>query len=79
MTEFGVCNYDLDGYEPKVENLEIYDSYETAFGQYMKKVIEDPHYPFTWDKTLWYVWVENDMITQFEQLDKKTKCRLVNI
>ena len=27
MTRFGICNYDMDGYKPKIENLEIFDNY----------------------------------------------------
>lgn len=77
MNKFGVCNYDFNAYESKIENLEIYDSYEEAFSQYMKKLTNDEHYPYTWDKTLWYVWIEDNKIIQFEQLNTKTRYRMV--
>lgn len=80
MTTYGVCNYDFSAYEPKVENLEKFESYEEAFSQYMKKVTSDSHYPYTWDDTLWYVWIEDDKkIIQFNQLDTKVRCRIVEI
>lgn len=79
MNKFGVCNYDFDACEPKVENLIVFDSYEEAFSHYMEKVTKDEHYPYTLDKTLWYVWVEENQITQFEQLSTKTRCRLIKL
>lgn len=79
MNKFGVCNYDFNAYESKIENLEIYDSYGEAFNKYLQRVTKDEHYPYTLDKTLWYVWIEDNKIVQFEQLSTKTRCRMVEV
>ena len=89
MTTYGICNCDLNAYEPKIENLEKFDTYEQAFECYWKRVEKDEHYPYTWDNTLWFVWIEerirgddgssDEVIVQFEQLTTNTKCKLMKI
>ena len=80
MNKFGVCNYDFDAYEPKVENLEKFDTYEEAFERYMQRLMENEHYPYYIDKTLWYVWIEGDKrIVQFQRLNEKTKCKIIEV
>ncbi len=77
--KFGVCNYDFDGYNPKIENLEIFDSYGAAFNRYLTRAMETDNFGYVWDKTLWYVWIVDNLIVQFEQLTTKSRCRRVEI
>lgn len=77
MIKYGVCNFDADAYKPKIENLEIFDSYGAAFNRYMTRAMDSPNFGYSWDKTLWYVWIEDDVIIQFEQLDTNTKCKRI--
>lgn len=79
MNEFGVCNYDFNVYDPKVENLKRFESYEDAFEYYYQMVRKGESYPYAWDSTLWLVWIEGDRITQFEQLKENVRCRLVDL
>lgn len=79
MNKFGVCRCDPYAYEPVVTELKQFDTYEEAYDFYMKLVVADEHYPYAHDKNLWYVWIENGNIIQFEQLCRKTKCKIVNI
>lgn len=75
MNRFGVCNYDMDGYEPKIENLEIYDKYEDAYERYIiNYFLEDNN------NNLWLVYInEENLIVQFEQLSWKIKCKIVEL
>ena len=75
MNTFGVCNYD----DAEVKNLERYDTYEEAFSHYLGKMTSDEHYPLTWDRTLWVVWLERNKIVQLEQLETKTKCKIIEV
>ena len=79
MNKFGVCNYNIDSYISKVENLECFDTYEDAFEYYIKQLMKYHNYPYTYDDTLWIVWIEDDTIVQFQQLADKTKVKLVKI
>ena len=80
MNKFGVCNYNFDTYEPKIENLKYFENYEDAFDYYMDILTHYQSYPYAFDRTLWIVWInENNRIIQFEQLSNKTKCKLVEI
>ena len=79
MTKYGVCNYDFAGYKPQIKNLEKYETFEEAYEHYMDKLMAYSSYPYSIDKTLWYVWIEDDKIVQFEQLDRKTRCKIVGI
>ena len=79
MNQFGVCKCDPYAYEPVVTELKRFDTYEEAYDYYMKQVVADEHYPYTHDKNLWYVWIEDNRIVQFEQLTTKTKCKIVEV
>ena len=35
MNKFGVCRYEFDDYNPKIKNLEIFNTYEEAYNRYM--------------------------------------------
>lgn len=76
MAKFGVCNYDFDAYEPKVENLVLFENYEDAFRYYVSKLLPDA---YKIDKTLWLVWTDGQTICQFEQLVTRTKCKIVEV
>lgn len=79
MDKFGVCRYDFDSYNSKLTELQQFDTYEEAYDCYMTKLAEYEHYPYGLDNTLWYVWIENGRIIQFEQLSMRTKCRIVKV
>lgn len=79
MNRFGICNYDMDGYEPKIENLEIFDNYYEALSRYLRLKLNSDKYGFT-NSDLWIVYInENNLIVQFEQLSWNIKCKLVEI
>lgn len=79
MNRFGICNYDMDGYEPKIENLEIFDNYYEALGRYLELKLNSDEYNFT-NSDLWLVYInEDNLIVQFEQLSWNIKCKIVEI
>lgn len=77
---FGVCNYDFDAYESKIKDLEQFVDYDAAFSRYMERLnIADKHGCLVNDD-LWLVYIDDEnRITQFEQLDWKAKCKLVEL
>ena len=77
MHSFGICNYDFESYEPKMENLVEFSSYDEAYYAYLYKITHDV--AGYYDKTLWIVWIEDNKIIQFEQLIKNTKCRIIDL
>ena len=78
MNRFGICNYNMDGYEPKIENLEIFDSYYQAWGRYLELKLKSDEYDSFTNSDLWLVYInENNSIVQFEQLTWKIKCKIV--
>lgn len=80
MNKFGVCNYDFYGYKPKIENLEIFDEYCEALNKYLEIKIKSDEYEVFTNSDLWIVYIdENNRIVQFEQLDWKTKCKIVEL
>jgi hypothetical protein len=80
MNRFGICNYDMDGYEPKIENLEIFNNYYEALGRYLGLKLNSDGYDSFTDSDLWLVYInENNLIVQFEQLSWDIKCKLVEI
>lgn len=69
MNRFGVCNYDMDGYEPKIENLEIFDNYYQALGRYLELKLKSDEYDTFTNSDLWLVYIDDYIrIVQFEQL-----------
>lgn len=80
MYRFGICNYDMDGYKPKIENLEIFDNYYEALNKYLGLKLDSDEYDSFTDSDLWLVYInENNLIIQFEQLSWDIKCKLVEI
>ena len=80
MNRFGVCNYDMDGYEPKIENLEIFDNYYKALGRYLELKLKSDEYDCFTDSNLWIVYIDDyNCIVQFEQLTWKIKCKIVEL
>ena len=82
MNRFGICNYDMNGYEPKIENLEIFDNYYEALGRYLglKLNLDSDEYDSFINSDLWLIYInENNVIVQFEQLNWNTKCKLVEV
>lgn len=78
MNRFGICNYDINGYEPKIENLEIFDKYYQALGRYLELKLKSDEYDTFTDSDLWLVYInEDNLIVQFEQLTWKIKCKTV--
>ena len=80
MNKYGVCNYELNGYNPKVENLEIFNTYGEAYNRYMALLqVADKSNLFK-NNDLWLIYIdEYNRIVQFEQLDWKIKCKLVEL
>ena len=80
MNRFGICNYDMDRYEPKIENLEIFDNYYQALGRYLELKLKSNEYDTFTNSDLWLVYIdENNLIVQFEQLTWKVKCKTVEL
>lgn len=80
MNKFGICNYDMDGYEPKIENLEIFDNYYRALGRYLELKLKSDEYDTFTDSNLWLVYIDDyNRIVQFEQLTWKIKCKIVEL
>ena len=80
MYRFGVCNYDIDGYNPKIENLEIFDDYYKAKSKYYELKIKSDEFDCFTNSDLWIVYIdERGYIVQFEQLSWNIKCKLVEI
>lgn len=80
MNRFGICNYDMGGYEPKIENLEIFDNYYEALSRYLGLKLNSDEYDSFTNSNLWLVYInENNLIVQFEQLSWNIKCKLVEI
>lgn len=78
MNRFGICNYDMNGYEPKIKNLEIFDNYYQALGRYLELKLKSDEYDTFTNSDLWLVYIDDyNRIIQFEQLTWKTKCKIV--
>ena len=79
--KFGVCNYDFNAYEPKVENLEIFDEYEDARSLYLELLNNVFEHSYLIPDNLWIVFIEpdNNRIVQFDRLSTLTKCQLVDL
>lgn len=80
MNKFGICNYEFNGYNPKVKNLEKFDTYDEAYNRYMELLqIADKSNLFI-NEDLWLVYIDEfNRIMQFEQLDWKIHCKLVGL
>lgn len=77
---FGVCNYDMDDYEPKIENLEQFKNYDDAFKRYMERLDISNKQGCLVNEDLWLVYIDDsNRIVQFEQLDWKVKCKIVEL
>ena len=78
MNKFGVCRYEFDDYNPKIKDLEKFDTYNEAYNRYIT-LLETADKTNTFiNKDLWIVYIdEYNRIVQFEQLDWKVKCRLI--
>ena len=79
MNCFGVCNYDFDALYPEVVDLKKFDSWEDAYKEYAERMKKYDNYPYSWDNSLWIVWIEDNKLIQFEQLNRKTKCKTVSL
>ena len=80
MYRFGICNYNMNGYEPKIENLEIFDNYYKALGRYLGLKLNSDEYDSFTNSDLWLIYInENNLIVQFEQLSWNIKCKLVEM
>ena len=78
MTIFGVCNCDLNLYEPKVENLITFDSYDDAYNYYMNQLNKQKT-GYALLKDLWIVYIDNNHIVQFDQLTMISKTKFIKI
>ena len=77
--KFGVCRYNMGQYWPEVLDLKVFDTYEEAFNYYMEQFMAYNNYPYSFDKTLWYVWIDGGRITQFSQLYTNTKTKTMDV
>ena len=80
MNKFGVCRYEFDDYNPKIKDLEIFNTYDEAYNHYMT-LLETADKTNTFiNKDLWLVYIDEfNRIVQFEQLDWKVKCKLMEL
>lgn len=78
-TKFGVCTCDISAYEPEISELTEYNSYDEAFAAYLDlfkaKYEADGMFPID----LWFVFIEDNKVVQFEQLERKVKTKNVDI
>lgn len=81
MNKFGICNYDFDDYDSKIKNLEIFDTYDEAYNCYKERLLLNVNKSNLFrNKDLWLVYIdEYNRIVQFEQLEWKSKCRLIGL
>ena len=79
MNKFGVCRYDINDYDPKVEDLIVFNTYEAAFAHYIGIITKDEHYPYTWDHDIHLVIIDGDNIVQFEELNVDKRSRFVSV
>lgn len=80
MNKFGVCRYEFDDYNPKIKNLEIFNTYDEAYNRYMTLLETADNTNTFINKDLWLVYIDEfNRIIQFEQLDWKVKCRIFDI
>lgn len=77
--KFGVCYYDMDVYEPKVEDLHVYNTYDDAFCSYLDEIVKGFSKSHLFPKDLWVVFIKGDTIVQFERIETYTKSELVKI
>ena len=80
MNTFGVCRYEFDEYNPKIKELKKFKTYDEAYNYYMTLLeIADKSNLFI-NKDLWLVYIdEYNRIIQFEQLNWKIKCKIVEL
>ena len=80
MNKFGVCRYEFDDYNPKIKDLEKFNTYDEAYNRYMT-FLETANKTNTFiNKDLWLVYINKfNRIIQFEQLDWKVKCKLMEL
>ena len=71
---FGVCKCNLDAYEPKIEGLTKFDTYEKAFNYYLT-LIDSYGIP----KDIWIVFIENNKVVQFDRLATISKTKIVKM
>ena len=80
MNKFGVCRYEFDDYNSKIKDLEKFNTYDEAYNRYMT-LLETADKTNTFiNKDLWLVYIDEfNRIVQFEQLDWKVKCKLMEL
>ena len=84
MSDFGVCICDgldytygkIDKENIKIEKLDYCNSYEDAVKKYIELAFTGS---MSLDKKVWLVFIEGDDIVQFEQLERKVRCKVVPI
>ena len=80
MNKFGVCRYKFDDYNPKIKDLEIFNTYSEAYTRYITLLIMADKTNTFVDKDLWLIYIDEfNCIVQFEQLDWKVKCKLMEL
>ncbi len=78
MCKFGVCLCDLDMYQPEIRDLVRFDTYESAYEYYMQLAVSDDN-PQMINKYVWIVWIQNDTIVQFDQLNWVSKTKYMEL
>ena len=81
MNKFGICNYNFDSYNSIIKNLEIFDTYDEAYNCYKERLLLNVNKSNLFrNKDLWLVYIDEfNRIVQFEQLDWKVKCKLMEL
>lgn len=73
---FGVCKCDLQAYEPVVESLVIFETYEEAASYYEQHFKINSRF---FDENLYIVFIDraSNNIIQFEKYIVETKCNII--
>lgn len=79
MTKYGVCCYDMNRDNKKVESLIEFDSYVEAWKCYINLLQKVYEKEYSVPKDIWFVFIEDNKIIQFEQFNIKTECKIVKL
>ena len=80
MNKFGVCRYEFDNYNPKIKDLEKFNTYDEAYNHYITILEAADKTNIYFNKNLWIVYIDEfNRVTQFEQIDWEIKCKLVEL
>lgn len=79
MTQYGICTYDLNDLDSKIQDLRIYRTYEDAFASYLDELMIYSRHHANLPKMLYLVCIEDDKIIKFEQFYKTSTSKIANL